>query len=123
MTKERKCGIDGEPLDEGFNQQRAVVQVKPESMFEISPGSTTFADIQIFNDTYWPWKKGCKLAFDTREVMTDCPIEPVCVTIAEKVKGKQPFNLSVPLTVNPQVVVSDPDAVHTIHLAFQGPKG
>ena len=70
-----------------------------------------------------PWKKGCKLAFDTREVMTDCPIEPVCVTIDEKVKGKQPLNLSVPLTVNPQVFVNDPDAVHTIHLAFQGPKG
>ena len=96
--------------------------MKPEDVIEVAPGSTKYVDIQVFNDTLVPWKKGSKLVFDTEQVMTDCPIEPIFLDIDQKVKGKQYLSLSVPLTVNPQAVC-DPDAIHTIHLAFKGPKG
>ena len=90
-TKERRSGPDGEPLDKAFNEQRAVVSQKPEGVIEIAAGSTHLVEIEVFNDTCWPWKKGSKLASEVAEA--GCPIEPVTVTVDEQVRGKQPLKL------------------------------
>ena len=39
-----------------WNQLRAVLQKKPEGVIEASPGQTVFEEIEILNDTFWPWK-------------------------------------------------------------------
>ena len=114
-NKERRSGADGEPLNQAFNEERAVVQEKPEGVIEIAAGSTEQAEIQVFNNTYWPWKKGCKLASEIEQV--GCPIEPVSVMIEEQVRGKQPLKISVPLTVKADFAGSD-DTVYTIKMAF-----
>ena len=43
--RQKRAGIDGEPLDTNFNHQRAVVQQKPEEVIEIAAGSTYVAEI------------------------------------------------------------------------------
>ena len=114
-NKERRSGADGEPLNQAFNEQRAIIQEKPEDVIEIAVGSTQQAEIQVFNDTYWPWKKGCKLASEIEQV--GCPIEPISVLIEDQVRGKQPLKISVPLTIKADYAGSD-NSVHMIKLAF-----
>jgi len=42
-----------------WKQARAVIKRKPEEVLELAPGMTQIVEIEVFNDTYWPWKNGC----------------------------------------------------------------
>lgn len=54
------CGnnwnFNGKPA---WKEARAVCKKKPEDVIELIPGQTQIVDIEIFNDTHWPWKNGC----------------------------------------------------------------
>ena len=45
----------------GWKEARAVCLRKPEEVLQIAPGMTQIVEIEVQNDTYWPWKAGCTL--------------------------------------------------------------
>lgn len=82
MHKEyTKSGADGEYTQPSWNAQRAVIQKKPESVLEGCPGTALIEDIEILNDTFWPWKRGCVLTLHEEQSFTECPIEIINVPI------------------------------------------
>jgi len=54
-------GCGGNWDKQGWKQQRAVIKRKPEEILEIAPGITKIVEIEVQNDTYWPWKQGCTI--------------------------------------------------------------
>jgi len=52
--------FDGKPR---WKVARAVIKRKPEEVIELAPGMTDIVEIEVFNDTFWPWKPGCTLTF------------------------------------------------------------
>ena len=48
---------------QGWKHARAVIKRKPEDIIELAPGMTDIIEIEVYNDTYWPWKAGCMLTF------------------------------------------------------------
>jgi len=45
-----------------WKEARAVIKKVPEGVIELMPGQTHIAEIEVFNDTHWPWKGGCTLS-------------------------------------------------------------
>lgn len=76
-----KAGADGEYVQHSWNAQRAVVQKKPEGVLEGCPGTALIEDLEILNDTFWPWKRGCVLTLHEEQSFTECPIEIINVPI------------------------------------------
>ena len=42
-----------------WREARAVCTRKPEEVISIAKGSSAIAEIEVLNDTYWPWKFNC----------------------------------------------------------------
>jgi len=76
-----KSGEDGEYVQPSWNAQRAVIQKKPEGVLEGCPGTALIEDIEILNDTFWPWKRGCVLTLHEEQSFSECPIEIISVPI------------------------------------------
>ena len=112
--------VDGE--SHSWNYQRAVLQKKPEGVLSACPGTSLIEEIEVINETFWPWKKGCYLSLHDEQEFTECPIEIIHIPIEQEVKGKQTLTISVPLTVLPHIQASD-DIVYKLNLTFRGPKG
>jgi len=120
-TNWKASGADGEYINHSWNAQRAVLQTKPEGVLEACPGSALIEEIEVLNDTFWPWKQGCTLTLHEEQEFTECPIEIINVPVDQEVKGKQTLKISVPLTILPHIQAND--TVYTIKLTFRGPKG
>ena len=45
-----------------YMQKRAVIVKKPDSVIEAAAGQKMLTEIEILNDTFWPWKQGCTIA-------------------------------------------------------------
>ena len=71
-----------------WNNLRAKLKSKPEGILEAYPGTTLIAEIEVMNETFWPWKQGCFLALHDDQPSTECPIEAFNVPIYQEVKGK-----------------------------------
>ena len=41
-----------------WKKMRGTVQAKPEGVIEVAPGQTKAVEIQVLNDTHFPWKAG-----------------------------------------------------------------
>ena len=95
---------------------------KPEGILEACPGSSLIEEIEILNDTFWPWKPGCALTLHEEQSFTECPVEIINVPIDQEVKGKQSVKISVPLTILSHIQ-ADENTVHTLNLTFRGPGG
>jgi hypothetical protein len=39
--------------------KRAVILRKPEEVLVGEPGRVIFAEVEVKNETKWPWKRGC----------------------------------------------------------------
>lgn len=105
-----------------WNTLRAKLQKKPEGVLEACPGTSLIEEIEVLNDTFWPWKQGCVLTLHEEQSFTECPVEIINVPIDQEVKGKQSVKISVPLTVLSHIQ-ADENTVHTLNLTFRGPKG
>ena len=77
---------------------RAVCQRKPEQTLSFSPGATQTIELEILNDTYWPWANGSILTLaDQQPCGETIPIGDFTVNIEERVMGKESTTLQVPL--------------------------
>ena len=115
-----KHNADGEA--HSWNYQRAVLQKKPEGILEACPGTSLIEEIEVVNETFWPWKKGCYLSLHDEQSFNECPIEIIQIPIEQEVKGKQSIKISIPLTVLPHIQASY-DNIYKLNLCFRGPKG
>lgn len=108
---------------QGWKHARAVIKRKPEDTFELAPGCTEIAEIEFFNDTYWPWKQGCTLTLaDEQPDGCEMPLEVFSVPVEQEVKGKTGITISVPITMGAHVI-ADPEKVHVMNLTLRGPRG
>ena len=49
---------------------------------------TQIVELDILNDTFWPWKAGCMLTLSEDQPSAEIPIELFNVPIEQEVKGK-----------------------------------
>lgn len=63
QKKMQSCGNKWKNFNgkHGWKEARAVCVRKPEQVLQIAPGMTQIVEIEVLNDTYWPWKAGCAL--------------------------------------------------------------
>jgi len=119
------CGSGGWNFEgkQGWKHARAVIKRKPEQVFELAPGCTEIAEIEVFNDTYWPWKQGCTLTLaDEQPDGCEMPLDVFQVPVDQEVKGKTGITISVPITMGAHVI-ADANKVHEMNVTFRGPRG
>ena len=104
-----------------WKQKRGVIVKAPEGVIEAIPGQCIISEIEMLNDTYWPWKPGCMITLDDHQSEDIIPIEVFKIPIESEVKGKQTEKFEVPLTILDHMVGGD--KVYEIFLTFRGPKG
>lgn len=97
----KNWGADGE--GNSWKTQRAKLITKPESVLNACPGTSLIEEIEVLNDTYWPWKQGCSLTLADEQSFTENPIEIINVPVDQEVKGKTTMKMSVALTVLPHI--------------------
>jgi len=108
---------------QGWKHARAIIKRKPEDVISLAPGMTAIVEIEVFNDTYWPWKAGCMLTFsDEQPDGCAMPLDIFQVPIEQEVKGKSGATFAVPLTMGAHVL-ADPEKVYEMNLTFRGPRG
>ena len=115
-------GCGGNWDKQSWKQQRAVIQRKPEEILEIAPGMTQFVEIEVLNDTFWPWKKGCSITLADEQSNFEIPIEVFNIPVEQEVKGKSTATFQLPLTMA-QHIVADADKVYELFFTFRGPMG
>ena len=103
-----------------YMQKRAVIVKKPENVIEAAAGQNMITEIEILNDTFWPWKQGCILAL-ADEQSDDVPIELNHTSIDMIIGAKQEQKIEIPFTVLNNIVASD--RVYNIALSFKTPQG
>lgn len=100
---------------------RAIVQRKPEEVIKIMPGMTEIVELDILNDTHWPWKPNCNITLAEEQPSVILPIDVFSIPVEQDMKGKTTGTFQVPLTMLPHVVADD--TVYEIHVTFRGPMG
>ena len=65
----------------GWKEARAVCTRKPEQVLQIAPGMTQIVELEVLNDTYWPWKTGCTLTLADEQPGDEMPIDIFSVPI------------------------------------------
>ena len=83
---------------------------------------TQIIELEVLNDTYWPWKAGCTLTLADEQPGDEIPIDIFSVPIEQEVKGKASTTVSVPLTMAMHMVADD-EKEYEVALTFRGPKG
>lgn len=104
-----------------WKNKRARIVKKPEGVIEAIPGQCIITEVEVLNDTYWPWKEGCYLTLDDHQTEDILPIEIFNIPIEKEVKGKHQEKFEIPLSVLDHMVGGD--KVYEIFLCFRGPKG
>jgi len=82
---------------------------------------TEIIEIEVLNDTYWPWKPNCTLTLADEQPSFELPIDVFSVPVEQEVKGKATATFSVPLTAAHHMIADD--RVHEVALTFRGPRG
>jgi hypothetical protein len=83
---------------------------------------TEIVEIEVLNDTYWPWKPNCTLTLADEQPSFELPIDVFSVPVEQEVKGKATATFSVPLTAAHHMVEDD-NKVYEVALTFRGPRG
>jgi len=86
MTRKFGGGCHGG--NQVWKEKRAVVVKKPEDVIEAIPGQCIITEIEVLNDTFWPWKYGCQITLDDSQTEDVLPIEVFNIPIEKEVKGK-----------------------------------
>ena len=106
----------------GWKEARAVCTRKPEQALQIAPGMTQIIELDVLNDTHWPWKSGCTLTLADEQPGDEMPIEIFSLPIEQEVRGKSSATVQVPITMA-QHMIADDDKEYEVVLTFRGPKG
>lgn len=104
-----------------WKEKRAMIISKPEDVFEAIPGQCIITEVEVLNDTFWPWKQGCQITLDDQQTEDILPVEVFNIPVEKEVKGKHQEKFEVPLSIPEHMVSSD--KVYEIFLTFRGPKG
>jgi len=107
---------------QSWKEARALCQKKPEEVLDLSPGQTKIVEIEVLNDTHWPWKAGCSLTLSDEQAGVELPIEVFSLPVEQDVKGKSTATFRIPLMMAPHMLV-DEDKVYEVSFSFRGPKG
>jgi len=105
-----------------WKEARAVIKNQPKDVIELQPGQTQIVELEVFNDTHWPWKPGCTLSLADEQAETELPIEIFNLPVEQDVKGKSPATFQIPLSMANHIVADD-NKVYEVRFAFRGPRG
>lgn len=85
----QKGGFGGCHGRRDWKEVRAIIKRKPDEVIQLTPGVTKFVEIEVLNDTHWPWKYGCVLTLADDQVEAEIPIQTFSLPIDQEVRGKQ----------------------------------
>lgn len=83
----------------GHKLKRATLLKKIEEVIECQPGCVVLQEIEVQNNTDWPWKQGCYISLDQSVEQKDLPIEMINVPVEKKVEGMDKCTITVPICV------------------------
>lgn len=86
------------------------------------PGQVLFLEIDVQNQTKWPWKRGCYIGLANRD--SNCPLTVKDYPIDQEVRGMQTVSLFVPIEI-PSDFLNNKDSesqVIELPFAFFGPR-
>lgn len=104
------------------NRARAVIVRKPEDTINLALGQKTDIEVEVLNDTHWPWRFNCTLGLAKEQTEANLPVMVLNCPIQDNVMGKSKFTVRAPLSVsaNANIVA---DKVYSVNLAFFDPNG
>lgn len=105
----------------GFKMRRAVLMKKIEEEIQCMPGCVQLLEIEVQNQTNWPWKQGCFLSLASEVDQDTMPIELINVPVDQKVDANQTYKITVPICVLESAKPTD--GLYEFSLRFRGPKG
>lgn len=83
-----------------WGQKRAVILSKPEEVVECYKGKVNFIEVEVENQTHWPWKPNCYVGLVNRsDLFEKCPIPFKDYIISEDVRGLSKVKLNVPIEI------------------------
>jgi len=101
--------------------RRAVLMKKIEQEIQCMPGCVQLQEVEVQNQTNWPWKQGCFLSLASEVDQATMPIELINVPVDEKVEANQVYKITVPICVLDSAKPTD--GLYEFSLRFRGPKG
>lgn len=105
-------------------EKRAIIVRKPQEVLVGEPGKIIFVEVEVQNQTKWPWKYGCFVGMaesiipeGVYFIIKDFPID-------QEVRGMQTIKLSIPIEIpaNFQEGIDFSDQVYDVPLSLFGPK-
>ena len=78
--KEGCCGFKGfeefAKHRKNWGEKRAVIIRKPEGVLMGEPGQVVLAEVEVQNQTKWPWKRGCFVGLVKNDLWEEgkCPL-------------------------------------------------
>jgi len=119
--KDGQCkGGKGNPMGK-WKRLRALLLSKHDEILEAVPGETVHVDVQVRNNTDWPWKEGCNLTFANSQNKNNLNIEHVKIPVEQKVAGNEEFTIKVPIKIVDHAIADDKPQEY--RLKFRGPGG
>ena len=83
------------------------------------PGKVIFAEVEIQNQTKWPWKRGCFVGLTTRNSQEPkCPLIVKDYPIDHEVKGMQTIKLLIPIEIPSDFKNEKDSEIKVIELPF-----
>lgn len=109
----------------GHKVNRAKIIKAPKDIIIASPSETVHVQVEMRNNTHWPYKPGCQFVglFNTtmKEILEDVKI-PV-----EQVQAMTNYTLSIPLKIKENAIPSElsetSQEYYEVMFSLQGPKG
>jgi len=107
-----------------WGMKRATIVRKPEGVLIGEPGTVIFAEIEVQNQTKWPWKRGCYTGLSTGTWRGECPLIVKDYPIDQEVRGMQTIKLLIPIEIPSDYKNEKDSEIQVIELpfAFFGPR-
>lgn len=103
-----------------WGEKRAIFNIKPENKtVEGDPGKFVFYEVEVTNNTKWPWKKGCYLGMVDKNSKSALKVKDIPIDF--EVKGLQTFKLSIPIFIPEDIDVTN-QSTFEVSTTFYGPK-
>lgn len=92
----------------------------PQEVLEASPGETIFKQIEMRNNTHWPYKPGCSIRSYFTNKATEV-LGTVNVPIDFEVEPLTNYKITIPLNIKDEAVPDE--GTITANFALTGPRG
>ena len=118
-----KKNITEPAAKQALQDARAVIVRKPEDVIELNGLQTEQVEIEVLNDTHWPWKYNCTVGLAKNQTEENMPIQTFAFPIQNNVQGKSQFTVRVPIRATDMAQIDDFDKVYNVQLGFFEPSG